>query len=426
MAARHHHARGRAVGVEHPVAVDREHPAPLVVANVGGAQRVAAHARGTHRDVERAQVGLDARDRPLNLLGPTHIAGDREHPLELGRPEVQRRDTAPRGEYAARHGGADVSGPAGDQRRAPREVIADGHRGGSVVSLTKRREESEMARPVTLFTGQWADLSLEELAAKAAGWGFDGLELACWGDHFEVDRALAESDYVQEKRALLERHGLGCWAIGAHLVGQAVCDPIDEPPRGRAAARGMGRRRPRRRPPAGGGAHAGHRAGRGRVRRQAGQRVHRVVDLAHALFVPAQRVRRDRPRLHRTSPSAGHRSSTTFEREGVRFGLEVHPTEIAYDFVTTRRTLEAIGHREGFGINFDPSHFAHAVPGSGGVRRGVRAAHLPRARQGLAQDARRAPVDPRSVTSTSASSSVAGISCRPVTATSTSSRCCGR
>ena len=48
-----------------------------------------------------------------------------------------------------------------------------------------------------------------------------------------------------------------------------------------------------------------------------------------------------------------------FEREGVRFGLEVHPTEIAYDFVTTRRTLEAIGHREGFGINFDPSHFAH-------------------------------------------------------------------
>jgi sugar phosphate isomerase/epimerase len=49
----------------------------------------------------------------------------------------------------------------------------------------------------------------------------------------------------------------------------------------------------------------------------------------------------------------------TCEREGVRFGLEVHPTEIAYDFVTTRRTLEAIGHREAFGINFDPSHFAH-------------------------------------------------------------------
>jgi len=84
-----------------------------------------------------------------------------------------------------------------------------------------------MARPVTLFTGQWADLPLEELAAKAAGWGFDGLELACWGDHFEVDRALGDSGYLEEKRALLERHGLRCWALGAHLVGQAVCDPID-------------------------------------------------------------------------------------------------------------------------------------------------------------------------------------------------------
>jgi len=37
----------------------------------------------------------------------------------------------------------------------------------------------------------------------------------------------------------------------------------------------------------------------------------------------------------------------------------VPPTEIAYDFVTTRKTLAAIDRREGFGINFDPSHFAH-------------------------------------------------------------------
>ena len=48
-----------------------------------------------------------------------------------------------------------------------------------------------------------------------------------------------------------------------------------------------------------------------------------------------------------------------FDAEGVRFGLEVHPTEIAYDFVTTRKTLDAIDNREGFGINLDPSHFAH-------------------------------------------------------------------
>ena len=84
-----------------------------------------------------------------------------------------------------------------------------------------------MARPITLFTGQWADLTLEDLAERAASFGFEGLELACWGDHFEVDRAVAEPDYAAGRRELLERHGLGCWSIGNHLVGQAVCDPID-------------------------------------------------------------------------------------------------------------------------------------------------------------------------------------------------------
>src|SRR3989440_12873998 len=85
-----------------------------------------------------------------------------------------------------------------------------------------------MARPVTLFTGQWADLPLEDLAGMAGGWGFDGLELACWGDPFEVDRALADEAYSRDKRELLEGNELGCWALGAHLVGQAVCDRIDQ------------------------------------------------------------------------------------------------------------------------------------------------------------------------------------------------------
>src|SRR4051812_37952223 len=84
-----------------------------------------------------------------------------------------------------------------------------------------------MGRPVTLFTGQWADLPLETLAERAKGWGFDGLELACWGDHFEVSRALAEPDYTQSRREILNRHGLQCFAIATHLVGQAVCAPID-------------------------------------------------------------------------------------------------------------------------------------------------------------------------------------------------------
>ena len=84
-----------------------------------------------------------------------------------------------------------------------------------------------MPRPVTMFTGQWADLSLETLAAKCRGFGFDGLELACWGDHFEVPKALADDQYCANRRKLLEKHGLQVFAVSAHLVGQAVLDVID-------------------------------------------------------------------------------------------------------------------------------------------------------------------------------------------------------
>src|ERR1044071_5018898 len=91
------------------------------------------------------------------------------------------------------------------------------------------KEEDSMARPVTLFTGQRTDLHLEQLAPMAKSWGYDGLELACWGDHFEVDQALADDGYVRRKRELLERHALQCFAISTHLVGQCVADKlIDE------------------------------------------------------------------------------------------------------------------------------------------------------------------------------------------------------
>jgi sugar phosphate isomerase/epimerase len=85
-----------------------------------------------------------------------------------------------------------------------------------------------MARPVTLFTGQWADLPAQEMVRKAKEFGYDGLELACWGDHFEVDKALADDAYCAQKRELLESADLQCYAISAHLVGQAVLDIIDE------------------------------------------------------------------------------------------------------------------------------------------------------------------------------------------------------
>ena len=215
-----------------------------------------------------------------------------------------------------------------------------------------------MARPVTLFTGQWADLPLEKLAGRCAAWGFDGLELACWGDHFEVDKAIVDSGYAQGRRSLLERHGLDVWAIGAHLVGQAVCDRIDErhrailPPEiyGDGDADGVHARAAERMMDT---ARAAAQLGITQVNGFTGSPIwHLIYSFPPNDFDEIERAYQDF--ADRWGPILD-----VFAAEGVRFGLEVHPTEIAYDFVTTRKTLEAIDHRPEFGINLDPSHFAH-------------------------------------------------------------------
>jgi sugar phosphate isomerase/epimerase len=215
-----------------------------------------------------------------------------------------------------------------------------------------------MGRPVTLFTGQWADLTLDDLAAKCAAWGFDGLELACWGDHFDVREALADPGYCAAKRELLERHGLNCWAIGNHLVGQAICDPIDErhksvlPPDvwGDGEPEGVRRRAAELMKDS---ARAAARFGVTVVTGFTGSPIWHML----YSFPPNDWAEIDRGYeqfAERFSPIID-----VFEAEGVRFALEVHPTEIAYDFPTTRRTLDAIDNRAGFGINFDPSHLEH-------------------------------------------------------------------
>ena len=146
-----------------------------------------------------------------------------------------------------------------------------------------------MARPVTLFTGQWADLPLEELAEKAAGWGFEGLELACWGDHFDVDQALSNPSYTEIRAGRsFDRHGLDCFAISTHLVGQAVCDPIDErhrrslPPDvwGDGDPEGVRQRAAEK--------VADTARAAAKLGVQAGERVHRLERLAPALLVPAE------------------------------------------------------------------------------------------------------------------------------------------
>jgi sugar phosphate isomerase/epimerase len=209
-----------------------------------------------------------------------------------------------------------------------------------------------------LFTGQWADLPLETLAGKASGWGYDGLELACWGDHFDVARALAEPGYVQEHRALLERNGLACVALGAHLVGQAVCDPIDArheaivPPEiwGDGDAEGVRSRAAARLADT---ARAAAAFGVTHVNGFTGSPIwHQLYSFPPNDFGAIERGYAEV--AERFGPILD-----VFEQEGVTFGLEVHPAEIAYDFVTSRKTLDALGWRKSFGFNLDPSHFAH-------------------------------------------------------------------
>ena len=210
-----------------------------------------------------------------------------------------------------------------------------------------------MARPVTLFTGQWADLPLDDLAEKASHWGFDGLELACWGDHFEVEQAVADSGYAKAKREQLG--GLGCWALGAHLVGQAVSDPIDArhqailPPEvwGDGDPAGVQERAAERMKDT---ARAAAAFGVTQVNGFTGSPVwHMLYSFPPNDFAEIERG------YERVAEQWGP-VLDVFDAEGVKFGLEVHPTEIAYDFVTTRKTLAAMDRREAFGINFDPSH----------------------------------------------------------------------
>jgi len=227
-----------------------------------------------------------------------------------------------------------------------------------------------MPRPITLFTGQWADLPFETVCAKASDFGYDGLEIACWGDHFDVVQALKDRQYCKKRWAILADCGLTALAISNHLVGQAVCDRID--PRHKAIL-----------PKAiwGDGDPNG-------VRRRAAKR---MIDTAKACrrFFDAKPDSQDNakhpPTVNGFTGSSiwhsiyafpptdqaywdkGYRDFAKrwtpilngFDKAGVNFALEVHPAEIAFDTATAWRALKAVeGHRR-FGFNFDPSHFAY-------------------------------------------------------------------
>jgi len=213
-----------------------------------------------------------------------------------------------------------------------------------------------MKRPVTLFTGQWADLTLEEVCKKAAAFGYDGLELACWGDHIEVEKA--DQAYCDAKLALLKKYNLKLFSISTHLVGQAVCDNPDIRHRGMLSDAIWGDGQPEG------------------IRQRAAAEVIKTGEVAKRLGLSVVNgftgssiwhLNYSFPAVSQEMIQSGYDDFAArwipildaYEKLGVKYALEVHPTEIAFDIETARRALKAVNNHPAFGFNFDPSHLGY-------------------------------------------------------------------
>jgi sugar phosphate isomerase/epimerase len=205
-----------------------------------------------------------------------------------------------------------------------------------------------------MFTGQWADMPLKELAKKAAGWGYDGLELACWGDHFDVEKGAKDPAYCEQQKAVLAEHGLKVWSISNHLAGQLICD-LNNDSRSDMFA-----------PPELAGDADGKRKWAVQQMKYAAQAAKNMgievvngftgSSIWHMLysFPPAsEEMLEDGFKFF---AEMFNPILDVFAECGVKFALEVHPTEIAFDIITAKRALKAVDNRPEFGFNFDPSH----------------------------------------------------------------------
>lgn len=211
-----------------------------------------------------------------------------------------------------------------------------------------------MSRPITLFTGQWADMPLEELAQKASGWGYEGLELICAGDHLNAHQAATDKQYCEEKLALLAKYNLKLYAINNALAGQQVCDANRDAHYDAIAPASC----------------------QGDPEKKRAWAVESMKDAARAAknlglyivngFVGSSiwHLMYRFPPIPEETIQAGfdyfarmwNPIFDLFDECGIQFGMEVHPAEIAFDIITAKRALAAVGHRETLGFNFDPSH----------------------------------------------------------------------
>jgi sugar phosphate isomerase/epimerase len=211
-----------------------------------------------------------------------------------------------------------------------------------------------MSRPITLVSGQWTDLPLEELAAKAAGWGYDGLELVCRGGYLDAPRAAGDLEYCRARKELFQRAGLKLFALSNHAAGHLVCDPNDDCRTDVFAPKECAGSAEKKRAWAVEAmkctAHAARNLGVDVVTGFTGS------SIWHLLYrfppVPEEWIRDGFARF----AELWNPILDEFDSCGVRFAMEVHPAQIAFDGVTARRALEAVGNRPTFGFNFDPSH----------------------------------------------------------------------
>lgn len=212
-----------------------------------------------------------------------------------------------------------------------------------------------MPRPLLLFTGPWADLCIEEVAGRATEWGYSGLDLCTWGDHFEVQRAASEDDYTPTKLEMLRRYGLDAPVLSAHRVSQAVCDLVDERHRALVPDYVWG---------------DGNPSG---VQARATEELIATVAAAQQLGAAVVAGFTGSPIWSFVcgvpSPSAArvqnalrdfvHRFGPILEacrNAGIRYACEVHPGQLAYDYYSAEMLLDTLdGHSE-FGFLFDPTH----------------------------------------------------------------------
>ncbi len=211
-----------------------------------------------------------------------------------------------------------------------------------------------MTRSVTMFTGQWADLSLEELAKKMSDIGYDGLELACWGDHMDVFKASEDLNYCKKQTAILDKNNLRLFAISNHLAGQLVCDPNNDSRSDMFAPADCAGNAEKKRDWAVDAMKATAKAAKNMgVKVVNGFTGSSIWHMLYSFPPVSDEMIEDGFKYF---AEMWNPILDVFDECGVRFALEVHPTEIAFDIITAKKALEAVGNREAFGFNFDPSH----------------------------------------------------------------------